>query len=432
MSYPTQFNGSLVHPDPPVGRIETGTREGSMTRGFACMLLALGLIGSLSPVCADDDVTQTKPISSLSYRGHENNTDSNHLVAVYPALVGTRLDDCQTCHTGGTVTHADRRTSDLAPCGYCHLLQNPDKRVVAGAPLNYEGTLNPYGLAYKTSGRDQSALRAIANLDSDGDTYANLTEVNDLRYPGDPASKPGQPVAPVRTFEMTGLLALEAHTQFLLMNTTKQQLDSYATYRGVTVANLLAAAGVDLRGVTGISVIAPDGYAQDIDLDVIGTPYPAGLYYAHLDGGSFDDPAQGFVEYPPEDQMPAGLTDGGRIPGEQWLLFAYERDGGPMDESYLDATTGRLEGEGPYRLVAPQETPGAPDRGSSYSPTPYGDGYDYDSHKDHNAGSGVRGAVAIRINPMPAGYEEFDWKNGGYALVDKRQVIIYGSGVTGE
>jgi hypothetical protein len=41
----------------------------------------------------------------------------------------------------------------------------------------------------------------------------------------------------------------------------------------------------------------------------------------------------------------------------------------------------------------------------------------------------VRGATVIRINPMPAGFEEYDWKNG-WPLVANRQIVIFGRGVT--
>jgi hypothetical protein len=41
----------------------------------------------------------------------------------------------------------------------------------------------------------------------------------------------------------------------------------------------------------------------------------------------------------------------------------------------------------------------------------------------------VRGVVAIRIDPMPAGVEEFDYMNGGWAYVDAGRLIIYGHGV---
>jgi hypothetical protein len=57
------------------------------------------------------------------------------------------------------------------------------------------------------------------------------------------------------------------------------------------------------------------------------------------------------------------------------------------------------------------------------------DGFDFREDADHNAGSMVRGVVALRIDPMPPGIEEFDYRNGGWAFIDAGQVIIYGHGV---
>jgi hypothetical protein len=34
----------------------------------------------------------------------------------------------------------------------------------------------------------------------------------------------------------------------------------------------------------------------------------------------------------------------------------------------------------------------------------------------------------IRINPMPAGFEEYDWKNG-WPLISGRQLVIFGKGI---
>jgi hypothetical protein len=112
------------------------------------------------------------------------------------------------------------------------------------------------------------------------------------------------------------------------------------------------------------------------------------------------------------------------------MIFAYERDELHIEQSLLNPENGKIDGEGAYRQVVPQSEPGSPDRGSKYSPTEFDDGWDYDENKDHNAGSCVKGAVAIRINPMPSGYEEFDWKNGGWSLITNELIIIYGMGVT--
>lgn len=402
------------------------SRSSTFFSSFAMFLLvAIFLAG-----CGGDSVDTAAAVSSLSYKGHENDFDSNALAQVYPAIYGTRVDDCQTCHTGGEVASAEGMTSTLNPCSYCHLIPFPDVTLTAGVPEDYEATLNPYGLDYKKAGRSANALRSIEDKDSDSDSHTNADELNSLRYPGDPASKPGQPTLPIHTFNREELERLPLHGQFLLLNSHKQQYDLYATYRGVRLKDLLAASGADLSSATSVTCIAPDGFATDFPLDVIQTPYPPGTYHAGLGPDDFDDGNQGVVNYPAPDAMPAGLADSEGIPGEYWLLVAFDRDGARMEPSRLDPATGRLEGEGAYRLIAPQSVPGAPDRGSKYSPSSFDDGYDYDDSNDHNAGLCVRGLVAIRVNPIPQGYEEFDWKNGGWSLVEREEIIVYGTGIT--
>jgi hypothetical protein len=159
-------------------------------------------------------------------------------------------------------------------------------------------------------------------------------------------------------------------------------------------------------------------------------PYPQGLYYGGLGPGDFGDPKQGVTGYPEPDAMPEGLVEGGEIPGAPWLMIAYDHDGRLLDACTLDPNSGKLDGEGPYRPIAPQSSPGPPDRGSKYSPSGFEDGYDYDDGSDHNAGLCARGIVAVRVNPIPDGHEEFDWKNGGWALVDRGEIIVYGAGIT--
>ncbi|HHB90614.1 MAG TPA: hypothetical protein ENK60_04830, partial [Anaerolineae bacterium] len=84
---------------------------------------------------------------------------SNYLtsfVDTYPHTAGTQLDSCNTCHPSV-----------------------PD--------------LNPYGEDYRSHGHN---FQAIELLDSDGDGYSNIEEINALTFPGDPNSHPGaQPTA---------------------------------------------------------------------------------------------------------------------------------------------------------------------------------------------------------------------------------------------
>jgi hypothetical protein len=372
------------------------------------------------------NAAQTKA-PSRAYVGHESDRDIQNLVRRYPKIVGTRLDDCQTCHRSGVAGTDTER--EYSPCGYCHLLQYPNARYVTGVPKNYEDTLNSYGLAYKKAGRSVAALAAIADLDSDGDNAPNGQEIAALRYPGDSASRPGQPLAPIVTLNWAAIQKLPRVTQFLLMNTTSEPFDDYTSYSGVRVRDLLEAAHLDLKGATGITVFAPDGYSVDYSIADILNAFPKQYFYAAP--GAIQEKDKIFVHYPAK--IPDGVEDGKEIPGEPWLLLATERDGKPLDTAQYEKGTGRLTGEGPYRLIRPQrETAGTiykagrPDR--SVRSKTYGDEWDYAKAMDHNAGACVRGTTAIRINPMPAGYEEYDWKNG-WPLIGAKEIVIFGNGV---
>jgi len=367
------------------------------------------------------------PVSSRAYVGHESDVDMAGFIRQYSGAAGTRLDDCQTCHRGGVEGTDTER--EYSPCSYCHLIDFPNARYKTGVPKDYEATLNGYGLDYKKAGRAFEAFAAIAGLDSDADGHRNGAEIADLRNPGDPASRPGLPLAPTMSFGWDEIRKLPVHSQFMLMNKTTQRLDEYVTYKGVRIIDLLAAAKVHLTGVTGITVFAPDGYSTDCSLEDINTPFPQGYYY---DGPlAFDDPDRTLLERPAA--VPPGVRNGRRIPGTPWLLLAYEREGALLDPSSYEQSTGRLVGEGPYRLVKPQRElngdpamPGRPDR--SVNAKKFGDGWDFSSRVDHNAGAGARGACVVRINPMPEGYEEYDWKNG-WPLIGEKKVVIYGYGI---
>ncbi len=406
-----------------------------MKRRYLVILLLTHLIGAVVLVygCKNNKKDAVIFRSSRAYKGHESDVDMNRFIYAYMSVRGTRLDDCQTCHTGGDIIFdTGGGTTELQSfysCSYCHFIPFPDSDILSGAPVTYEDTLNPYGLAYKNAGRSISALRSIEGDDSDCDGHDNITEIEDIRYPGDPDSYPGQPVAPIFTMTWSDVTSCTSHTQFLLLNAHKQPNDSYDLYKGVKVKDILLYAGVDLTSATGVTFFAADGYAKDFTMDEINNQYPDSIYYANLDPDGFVNPDHGFVTYPDDSLLPPGLVDTGPIPGEQWLIIAYEHNGTALEPAYLDAVSGKINGEGPYRNIVPQTTPGRPDRGSKV--TPVGDSWDYDDTLDHNAGLCVKATVAIRVNPMPVGLEEFDWKNGAWALVQDKKLIIYGQGVTG-
>lgn len=380
------------------------------------ILLIVAAIFSLGIASCGSDDDSDEVVSSRAYKGHENDVDINAFCRVYPSAVGTRLDDCHTCHTG----EMSGGTQVGNACDYCHEL------MLEQSGHTYRETLNAYGTDYMDQGRNIDAIRAIAALDSDGDSYTNEEEINANRHPGSDNSHPGQTVAPLKIVSFDQIQNMPAHEQFMLSNTTKQQFDDYVGYKGVKIADFLAALNIDTTGVTGLTVIAPDGYMKSFTIDRATMLHRKPIFDAGLDVATLGDEC-GFVVYPAN--MPPGLTDQGEIPGEHWMMIGYERDGMLMEPSYLDPVEGKINGEGPYRLVLPQLHPGLPDRGSRYSPTQCGDGYDYDRNKDHNAGDMVRGVMAIRIDPMPSGVEEFDYVNGGWAYIDAKQIVVYGHNV---
>jgi hypothetical protein len=377
------------------------------------LVLALGVLWSVT----------MPPPAFAAYSSHQNDQDINNFLTVYPFAKSTKLDDCSLCHPGGNVTQSGKTTS-YGSCDYCHItygLQTPHGKV----------PLNPYGQDYKNANggkRDQTAIRSIENVDSDGDGYTNILEIQALFFPGNPNDHPGLTPAPVIVMNQERILKLPDHGEFLLNNASKST-DWYARYRGVKIKDLLRYAGIR-QEATQITVFAPDGFSKTfpinapdpqtdptkIQYDVMG-PYPHGYYYGGLD----------FVDYSYD---PGYLYDGHIIPDKIYMMLGYLRDGDPLDIGKLvpdpsHPGTLTLQGEGPYRLIVPQKIAGSPDRPST---APKGnDGWDYDGNKDHNAGFSVRSVAAIRVEPLPTGTTDFAWTEGGWNLVDKARVVIYGA-----
>jgi hypothetical protein len=373
-----------------------------------------------------------------AYSAHQNDTDINNFLTVYPFAKSTKLDDCALCHKSGKIG-----SKTYGSCDYCHQTyktQEPHGNIL--------DTLNSYGLAYNGAGRNQAALNAIAGIDSDIDGYLNSVEIQALTFPGDAKDYPGLVPAPAIGLNFERILKLPEYSEFLLLNATNSR-DFYARYRGVKILDLLKYAGVS-KNATQITVFSPDGFSQvfpidapdpqtdasKVQYDVLG-PYPHGYYYGGLD----------FVDY---GIIPGCLDDGDRIPDKLYMLLAYMRDGDPLTPGKINPSTLKLDGEGPYRLIPPQKIVGNPGQkencpGTNYDcwtagpdrpappkppqtpPPPVKDGYDYDSNKDHNAGFSARTVAAIRVDPLPAGTTDFNWYEGGWNLVDKAKLVIYGA-----
>jgi len=207
---------------------------------------------------------------------HMGENDSGIFLEAYPDKAGTKLDSCTLCHSGGSYISGDKPVT-LGSCQWCHYSYGYD------ASGEIEETLNPYGKAYQSNGRNVAALKSIEGQDSDGDGYSDRSELDALRFPGDANDDPSQVPAPFRVFSRGELEALPEHSQVLLLNASKST-DFYAEYTGVTMEDLLTAAGIRPEA-TNIKVFAPDGFSQFFSLKpdlhnyhVIGN-YPPGAYH---------------------------------------------------------------------------------------------------------------------------------------------------------
>ena len=54
---------------------------------------------------------------------HQGDIDSAVFRATYPNAVGTKLDSCTTCHSGGSYV-AGGKTTTLGSCQWCHYVTN--------------------------------------------------------------------------------------------------------------------------------------------------------------------------------------------------------------------------------------------------------------------------------------------------------------------
>lgn len=377
------------------------------------------------------------PLTVYGAYHHEGENDSPKFLAVYPDKAQTKLDNCALCHKGGTIG-----SKTYGSCQYCHAIYD-----FAAGPTEHGDmgtTLNGYGEAYRTAGRSAAAISAIEDLDSDDDSYTNLVEILANRYPGDPNDDPTKIPAPSRVYTRGQLEAMPLHTQFMLMNATRQN-DNYVEYTGVPMKYLLDDSGIDLDVATSIIVYAPDGFSYTHPLDAptdweegwepdwaggeqilyhvygnlpgLDVQYPSSVYY-------YDTDASGWCEYTAPSCV--GRNDGSSILVEDGLMaiLAVKREGADLEAGVLNDEN-KLDGEGPFRVVVPQLLPNHPDqpRDSSNSEALW----PYESHFDHNAGACSRTATIIKVMPLPEGTTDINTYEAGWSYVDSEKIVVYGA-----
>lgn len=362
-------------------------------------------------------------ISAYGAYHHGGDTDSDVVLKAYPAIEGTKLDSCALCHTGGEYQKKPGVMVALGSCQWCHYSYGYD------GSGNIEDTLNSYGESYNSNGGGGGALAAIENNDADEDGYSNVEEIAALRYPGNPEDDPTKVTAPYRVVSLEQLESMDIQTQFMLMNTHKSG-DFYAEYSGVPMADLLDDTGM-LESATGITIYAPDGWAQYHPLEadddpllyhVYGTYPEASFYYDEEADEALSE--VGWCDY----SSPTALevTNGELIvvPNGLQLILALARDDQYLQPGQLTEEN-KLDGEGPFRVVPPQKIPGPPDQ--SVKSNAQEVIWPFNDFADHNAGFATRSATMIKVEPLPEGTTEVDTLEAGWNFVDEGKILIYGA-----
>lgn len=368
------------------------------------------------------------PDSAEAAYHHAGEIDAPKFLTVYPDKAGTKLDNCTLCHTGGTTSDAKPKT--LGSCQWCHYKFGYD------GSGDITATLNPYGKAYFDNGRSEAALRAIESADSDGDSYANIVEIEAIRYPGDANDDPSKVIASHRIYTKAQLEAMPQHKQYMLMNTTKSG-DYYTEYSGVTMEYLLNKTKIS-PSATKVTVYSPDGFAQGHPLQdslgnagssyapfVIGA-YPAAYYYYNDEADKAVNALYGWVDYTSPGTVGRNHGDTIAVTDGLRLLLALRADGTDLVPGVLGLDNKLTPGsEGPFRVVAPQKFIGPPDQPST-NPT-QGSIWQYDSNADHNAGFSSKCTTIIKVEPLVEGTTDIDVLEAGWFYVDQSKVVVYGA-----
>lgn len=353
-----------------------------------------------------------------AYVGHEADRDMKAFLAAFPQLKNTQLDNCLLCHRDGEIadTRKPGKTKLVNACDYCHTVF-----MEKGNSISL--TLNNFGRDYLAAGRDAKAFAKIASKDSDGDKVTNSKELKSTTLPGDKKSKPGLKAAPsvVFTIEKMKKTAPVVEQTIFMSSTKSNSGDSYSSYRGVRLIDLLKAAGM-AKGTKTVEVISADGFEKTFSIEEIEKTYKQGQPYFGLDKSSIGN--CGWVHY-----NTAGLTEGKPLPDAN-IILAFEENGAPLSPVSLEVQTGKMLGDGPYRLITPQnkiDPPDLPQFADASCPEKVPAPFRFHSDYDHNAGNAARAVVAVRVNPLPKGTHDIDWVKTGWEAIAHGKVIVYGA-----
>jgi hypothetical protein len=112
------------------------------------------------------------------------------------------------------------------------------------------------------------------------------------------------------------------------------------------------------------------------------------------------------------------------------VMLVYEENGKPLQKARLDAATGRLVGQGPVRVIAPQFTvspPDLPQVAAASCSEKVAPAYRFHEDYEHNGGKSVHAVVAVRIVPLPKGTRDIDWQSAAVRWLEGEDIVFFGA-----
>jgi hypothetical protein len=376
----------------------------NLRRSCVSLVVAAGVFGGMVPLHS-------------AYTGHGADQDIKAVLAAYPDAKGTPTDSCAICHRSGEVKDALGAGASRHEnhCDYCHA-------VFVRAKRDVRETLNAYGAAYLGAGRSEGAVRGLATKDSDGDGFSNDEELRKGTNPGEASSNPSLPMAPSRRYTATALRGLSpVIEQTVFVNSTKSRSgDSYGDYRGNAAWAILEAIG--LAGTaTSVDFLSADGYERTFTVAELKRRWSQAPPVMGL--GTTELGPCGWVSYrarslDPSTALPPAV-----------ILLAFEQDGQPLRKASIDAS-GRLNGQGPIRVIVPQfevSPPDLPQTADTSCAAKVAAAHRFHEDYDHNAGKSSSAVVAVRINPLPKGTRDLDWQTMAPRDLANEEIVFFGA-----
>jgi hypothetical protein len=353
-----------------------------------------------------------------AYRTHAE-PDSALFFKTYPQVLGTRLDGCETCHVrieAAPSGELNGKAVLLSTCDSCHRITDYGRK--PGEMLTL------YGRDYKKAGRNAGAFAAIAEMDSDRDGWSNSAEIDAKTNPGDPQSAPDKNPAPHAVISYEDLIAkkLPVFEQAIFVNVSKsKEGDSYSDLKGFRLIDVLEVAGMTDKAAS-VDVISLDGYMTTFSIGQLRRKYRQAAPVFGLGAETLGE--CGWVRYEAKN-----LKEGVPLPDAN-VLLTFEANGQKYKPAVINDQQ-RLQGSGPFRVVAPQmKNPGPPDNSSKAAeaciakvPEKYRFSQDFEKNADYC----VKAVVAIRVNPLPPGTMDIHWPEYAKKAIEGNAIVVFGA-----